>query len=695
MSRSITQDVLGVLRGIQCVANAAARYQESQVKEVWLNSSVRDVVSTAGGKCGTSVVQSLTPRQSSEPQNNVSKKITEIVERTSMVTEGIRTFAAYAGSPPAMTREQTRNLTNEELKEISELNMFDETNLCHLEVRDPNPPEVIAEKFESKAQAVLDSISTNVTATGTKRQPITVEQQSVVNNQPEQLMKNAGAAEALNAKNRVSSTLSATISEKLKNTSGPKISPSVRPTPTKLKQTLADSAKQRKVPSSRIARIISFGGLAAGLGVGTVAEAARRGLGMAEKKKEGETLDSLFLTPANAQRIVDTLCKVRGAALKIGQILSIQDNSVISPQLAAAFERVRQAADFMPLWQVEKVLSKELGHDWRDKLKMFEPQPFAAASIGQVHQAQLPDGRLVAMKIQYPGVAESIESDINNLVSILKVWNIFPEGLFIDNLVEVAKRELGWEVDYEREKECTKKFRQLLAPYPQFYIPEVVDDLCTKQIYTSELIEGIPVDQCVDLDLAVREEICRSIMLLCLLELFEFRYMQTDPNWANFFYNPQTKQLILLDFGATRSYDKAFMDKYIEVIKGASVGDREKVLNLSREMGFLTGYESKIMEDAHVDGVLILGEVFSETSGPFDFGGQNTTRRIQQLVPTIVHHRLCPPPEEIYSLHRKLSGVFLLCAKLKVKIDCRDMFRDVYNNYNKHGIDFHRSQLSK
>lgn len=87
------------------------------------------------------------------------------------------------------------------------------------------------------------------------------------------------------------------------------------------------------------------------------------------------------------------------------------------------------------------------------------------------------------------------------------------------------------------------------------------------------------------------------------------------------------------------------------------------------------------MEDAHVDGVLILGEVFSESSGAFDFGGQDTTRRIQKLVPTIVYHRLCPPPEEIYSLHRKLSGVFLLCAKLKVRIDCRDMFRDVYKNY--------------
>ena len=95
------------------------------------------------------------------------------------------------------------------------------------------------------------------------------------------------------------------------------------------------------------------------------------------------------------------------------------------------------------------------------------------------------------------------------------------------------------------------------------------------------------------MDLETREHIARLIMHLCLKELFVFRYMQTDPNWSNFFYNTETRQLVLLDFGACRTYEKEFMDKYIEVINAASYGDRDKVLNLSREMKFLTGYESK------------------------------------------------------------------------------------------------------
>lgn len=97
-------------------------------------------------------------------------------------------------------------------------------------------------------------------------------------------------------------------------------------------------------------------------------------------------------------------------------------------------------------------------------------------------------------------------------------------------------------------------------------------------------------------------------------------------------------------------------------------------------MGFLTGYETQAMLNAHVDAVMILGEVFS-VSGDFDFGHQDTTKRIADLVPVMVAHRLCPPPDEIYSLHRKLSGVFLLCSKLKAKFDVKPDFDEIIKDY--------------
>ncbi|CAI2739031.1 unnamed protein product, partial [Dicrocoelium dendriticum] len=174
-------------------------------------------------------------------------------------------------------------------------------------------------------------------------------------------------------------------------------------------------------------------------------------------------------------------------------------DSIVSPKIQKIFERVRQSADFMPAKQMYKVLIAELGPDWPIKLASFEEKPFAAASIGQVHQAILHDGRLVAMKIQYPGVADSIDSDISNLMSILKRFNILPPGLFADRAVVVAKRELQAECDYQREAYYCKRFASLLADDPVYQVPAVIDELTTARVLTAEYMEGIVLDDCAKL----------------------------------------------------------------------------------------------------------------------------------------------------------------------------------------------------
>ncbi|XP_007491998.1 atypical kinase COQ8B, mitochondrial isoform X2 [Monodelphis domestica] len=448
-----------------------------------------------------------------------------------------------------------------------------------------------------------------------------------------------------------------------------------------LRPQLSERSQERKVPASRISRLANFGGLAVGLGLGALVEVAKTSLSGGQAPRGGPILGpSPFLSEANAERIVKTLCTVRGAALKVGQMLSIQDNSFISPQLQQIFERVRQSADFMPRWQMMRVLEEELGRNWRTKVASLEEKPFAAASIGQVHQGVLQDGTEVAVKIQYPGVAQSIKSDVENLLAVLKLSVALPEGLFADQSLQALQRELVWECDYRREAACARNFRQLLEGDPFFRVPAVVEELSAGRVLAMEMASGVPLDQCQDLSQDVRNQICRELLRLCLRELFEFRFMQTDPNWANFLYDSSSHKVTLLDFGASRGFGSEFTDHYIEVVKAAADGDRARVLEKSQDLKFLTGFETKAFSEAHVEAVMILGEPFA-SAGPYDFGAGDTARRVQSLVPTMLRHRLCPPPEETYALHRKLAGAFLACSRLGAHIPCRDLFQEVYEHY--------------
>ncbi|KAJ2713195.1 hypothetical protein H4R19_002375 [Coemansia spiralis] len=435
--------------------------------------------------------------------------------------------------------------------------------------------------------------------------------------------------------------------------------------------------QESTMPANRVSRLFHYGSLAVGLGMGAIGEATKRWSGSGS-----DSPSSVLLSRANIDRIVSKLSKMRGAALKLGQMLSIQDSKSISPEIAEVLQRVQNGANYVPMSQIERTMRKDLGPDWRAGYAAFGEVPFAAASIGQVHDARLSEqmqrkygvGR-VAVKVQYPGIAGSIDSDLNNLQTLLVLSNLLPRGMYLENTIRAARKELHWECDYVREADAMAKFGQLLADDPVFAVPRLVGDLSSAAVLTAEYMDGAHIKSPEHYTQEERDYIGTHVIRLCLRELFEFGFMQTDPNWANFLYRRDSRTLALLDFGASRPFGSAFLDKYLRLLTAAMEGDREACRSWSTELGFLTGYEADVMTQAHVNSVLEIAKPFA-APGLYDFGNQDVSSNVRSAIPVMLRHRLTPPPEETYSLHRKLSGAYLLCIRLRARVPSQRLFQE-------------------
>ncbi|KAG8846379.1 hypothetical protein FRB91_000868 [Serendipita sp. 411] len=434
--------------------------------------------------------------------------------------------------------------------------------------------------------------------------------------------------------------------------------------------------KASRVPASRIGRLFHYGSLAMGMGMGAASEYVRQTVNPSAS-------GSVLMSEANVSRLVDKLSRMRGAALKLGQFMSIQDSHMLPPQVEQIFRRVQNNAHYMPNWQMERVMVAELGPEWRGHFSEFNPIPIAAASIGQVHAAKLAsNGMPVAVKIQFPAVAESITSDLNNISLLLTASALLPKGLFLDSTLKATRAELEDECNYKREAECARRFRRELEGDERFEVMRIVDELSTEKVLTMERMMGVPIVLAEKWPQELRDEIATNIFSLCLRELFHFRFMQTDPNWTNFLYNTDTGKIQLIDFGASREYSKEFMDDWLRLLQAGVDGDNEQCVKYSLRLGYLTGEESKEMVDAHTRSIMLLAMPFRrETPQPYNFEDQTISDEIRSLIPFMLQNRLTPPPRETYSLNRKLSGAFLLCGKLKARVDCSQVWTDVTADY--------------
>jgi predicted unusual protein kinase regulating ubiquinone biosynthesis (AarF/ABC1/UbiB family) len=428
-----------------------------------------------------------------------------------------------------------------------------------------------------------------------------------------------------------------------------------------------DRARGRNVPHGRLSRLSQFGRLAGSVAGGMMAEGVRR-LADGERPQ----LRDMLLTPANVGKIADRLSHLRGAAMKLGQILSMDTGDFLPAELTQILSRLRDNAHHMPPAQLQKVLVEEWGADWKTKFARFDPNPIAAASIGQVHRAVTRDGRELAIKVQYPGVAESIDADVDNVATLLKMSGALPRGLDIAPLLAEAKRQLAEETDYVREGQQMTLFGRLLADTPEVLVPALDPELSTSRVLAMTYLEGRPIESLETAPQTQRDAVMQTLMALVLRELFEFGVMQTDPNFANYRVQPATGRLVLLDFGAARPVDPATANGYRELLRAGMEGDRAEVRNAALAAGFL-GPAVVARHPAELDHMIdvILGEM--NRPGPFDFGDRRFVAALRDQGMEIASDPAAwhVPPTGVLFAQRKISGTALLAARLKARVDVR------------------------
>ncbi|EAQ26398.1 ABC1 kinase family protein [Roseovarius sp. 217] len=423
------------------------------------------------------------------------------------------------------------------------------------------------------------------------------------------------------------------------------------------------------VPGHRLGRLMRLGGMTTGILGDMVASGVRQAA-----QGQRPRLPGLLLTPATARRVTRDLGQMRGAAMKLGQMLSMDTGLVLPPEMTAIMAALRAEAPHMPPKQLQSVLNAAWGTGWYGRFKRFDLRPFAAASIGQVHRAQTLDGRDLAIKVQYPGVRASIDSDIDNLATLLRVPGVVPREMDLGPMLREAKAQLHQEADYLSEARHLTAFQTRLAGSDAFRLPDLHTDLSTPHVLAMSYIESQPIDALIDAAQDLRDHIARHLIALTLRELFDFGLMQTDPNLANYRFDTASRRIVLLDFGAVMAIAPDLTQDFRGLLNAALACDAAR----TRAAMLRIGYFDAATSTRHQDLIL---EMFNAAmaplrqSTPFDFGSADLMQTLRDMGLAMGSERdltHVPPPATMF-LHRKIGGMYLLATKLRARVALRPM----------------------
>ena len=428
------------------------------------------------------------------------------------------------------------------------------------------------------------------------------------------------------------------------------------------------------VPKSRLSRLSKLGGLAGRVAGNMLVDGSKEWV-MGRKP----SMKDLLISEKNLRHLADKLATMRGAAMKAGQLLSMDAGSLVPEELAIILDRLRNDAVIMPSVQLIEVLERNWGEEWADHFQRFSFSPVAAASIGQVHRALSQDHREMAIKIQYPGVKESIDSDLDNVFGLLKMSGLIPKELDITPLVDEARIQLKLEADYLQEGRFIEQYSENMSQFKrrdELLLPDYHRDLSTEEILCMSFLKGQPLEKLVYASDDERDRVMTLMLELFFAEFLKFHCVQTDPNLANFLYNIDSKQLVLLDFGATRQFSSEFVTDYYAALAAAVNEDRQQLSDALQRLGFFHTETEQSNLEVILD-IFILATEPMRYVGKYDFSASDLAQRIRDKGMSISSKPDAwhTPPPDVLFLHRKMAGLYLIATKLKARVDVAQVIK--------------------
>jgi predicted unusual protein kinase regulating ubiquinone biosynthesis (AarF/ABC1/UbiB family) len=426
--------------------------------------------------------------------------------------------------------------------------------------------------------------------------------------------------------------------------------------------------RSASLPTSSLERLVRLTGLVGRVGVSL---AASRLLAVVQAQSARQAHRSQTLV-RNATRIVETLGRMKGGAMKVGQMLSLHAD-ILPPEVAEILRALQNEAPRVPPEVMEYEVQGALGPRFDRLFRSFDREAFAAASIGQVHRAVLRDGRTVAVKVQYPMIREIIEADLRNLRTLLGAAVGLVSDIDFQPIWREVRDRLREELDYAQEAAHARRLTELCADMPEIVIPRVVEEATTDRVLTMEFVEGLSPQQACSGATAqtLRDEWGRVLFEFMLRGLLVTGWLHADPNLANFGFLPDGR-VIVYDFGCVKHVPDRVRKGYAALARSSLDGRREDVPGILGRLGVRKqdgATLSREVTDPYFD---LLSQIYRRDR-PYTFGGDpGVYERLFQLgLANLGEASDLTFPRDVVFVNRTLAGTYGNLTRLRATSDWR------------------------